>query len=102
MNLIWQAAWAVVWAWVLGGIALAYGRALVQSPDRVRWIDDWLAIKLTRWWKGEEAARQKERDLLNSERVQKIGRRNIAAGYILIALGVLYLIIAVIRFLPLS
>jgi hypothetical protein len=93
MNLVLQAAWGVMWAWALGVIALMYGRALVQNPDRVMWINDWIAIELVRRLKGEEAAVQKERDLLKPERVQKIGRQNIVAGCILIVLGVLDLLI---------
>ena len=98
INLIVQTSLGGITLVIAACAAVRYGHALSRNPGRVRWISDWVAIEIARLLGNAQVAAERERMLLKPERVQKIGQQLSAAGYALLALGVLQLLAVIVQF----
>jgi hypothetical protein len=101
-DLIRDAVWTVSVFWSAGCVALLYGRAMVRHPERTKWVGDWVAIELASLSGKVGAVAEKERALLAPERVQRIGREGLLAGYLFLALGLVQLVFSVLRILTVA
>lgn len=75
--------------WLVGFVLLLHGRLLARSPERGRGFGDSTAVRLVRFFKGQEAATELEEKLRNPERLRCIGRQQVQAAYVLFAFGVI-------------